>query len=221
MGHCIGTLEQHTDAVQVLIECGTFVISGSNDGSIKIWDSVHWVCLKTIRSCSGSIKALCCVQNELNGLKLVYGGYDRKVRVWNTDGWVCEHVLHGHQSGVTALCVYANGNNFASTSNDDTVRLWDASTWECLSTLYGHTETVWTICEVDRWLISGSGDGTLRVWDPDTGECEAVVQANEQPVSTLLAVDGGGLGNDKGLVSGSWDSSIAFWGLVEADRADQ
>ena len=109
----------------------------------------------------------------------------------------------------------------ASTSNDDTVRLWDAGTWECLSTLYGHTETVWTICEVDRWLISGSGDGTLRVWDPDTGECEAVVQANEQPVSTLLAVDGGGLGNDKGLVSGSWDSSIAFWGLVEADRADQ
>lgn len=79
MGHCIGTLEQHTDAVQVLIECGTFVVSGSNDGSIKIWDPVHWVCLKTIRSCSGSIKALCCVRNELNGLKLVSGGYDRKV----------------------------------------------------------------------------------------------------------------------------------------------
>ena len=75
-----------------------------------------------------------------------------------------------------------------------------------------------TFCEVGRWLISGSGDGTLRVWDPDTGECEAVVQANEQPVSTLLAVDGGGLGNDKGLVSGSWDSSIAFWSLVEADQ---
>ena len=47
-----------------------------------------------------------------------------------------------------------------------------------------------------------------------------MVQANEQPVSTLLAMDGAmmgamGEGGDKGLVSGSWDSSIAFWGLVE------
>ena len=32
-----------------------------------------------------------------------------------------------------------------------------------------------------------------------TGSVEAVVQANEQPVSTLLAMDGNGVGGDKGV----------------------
>ena len=60
---------------------GEWLVSGGEDGTLRIWDSASG---KELRVLKGHSSAVSTVDISRNGKKLVSGGWDHTLRIWNT-----------------------------------------------------------------------------------------------------------------------------------------
>jgi len=143
---------------------GRRVVSGSNDNSIRVWETETGKCLATLKGHSGSVYG---VAVTADGRRVVSGSWDNTVRVWETETGECLAVLEGHAGFVKDVAVTADGRRVVSGSNDNSIRVWETETGKCLATLEGHTNTVsgMAITVDGRRVVSGSDDRTVRVWE--------------------------------------------------------
>lgn len=149
---------------------GKYVISGSSDGAIMVWDAQTGnTALGPLRH-SGSVF---CVSFSLDGGRIASGSLDKTIMVWDAvTGKVVRGPFRGHTSGIQSVNFSPDGKQFASCSNDRTVRVWNALTGELLvGPLTGHTRWIRAVTfSMDgKILASGSDDGTIRVWNAESG----------------------------------------------------
>ena len=109
-----------------------WIASGSNDGSIRVWSTHDWSCIRVLRPSTEWINALVVTPD---GRALVSGGGERALRVWDTRSWTCSNVLPGHTDYVSCLQVSNDGAVVSSGSADRTIRLWTTDTWRCSQAL--------------------------------------------------------------------------------------
>jgi len=100
------------------------VVSGSEDGTIKVWDIDSGECLQTRRVHAFGFSALASVGD---GRRVVSGSYDGTIEVWDIDSGKrsCLQTLHGHTGWVRALVSVGDGRRVVSGSEDRTVKVWD------------------------------------------------------------------------------------------------
>ena len=80
-GETMMTLEGHTKAVMCLVQLNDGrVVSGSDDKTLKIWDTITGNCLMTLQGHTSCV--LCLAQ--LNDGRLVSGGDDHTLRIFGT-----------------------------------------------------------------------------------------------------------------------------------------
>ena len=80
-GEIMMTLEGHTDWVNCVIQfTDGRLVSGGEDGILKIWDTISGSCLMTLRGHIGRVKS---VVQLLDG-RLVSGSEDNTLKIWNT-----------------------------------------------------------------------------------------------------------------------------------------
>ena len=154
--------------------------SGSNDGTIKVWNWRTGRVLRTMTSHYSSALSLRLVGEH----RLACGSEDGLISVWNladASAWPVE--LRGHTGAVRALELLEDGRRLASASDDGTVKIWRLAAEdgsddqiEAEQTLSGHTAAVVSLeaISADK-LASGSLDGTVRVWELDDGECVRLI----------------------------------------------
>jgi F-box/WD-40 domain protein MET30 len=97
-----------------------FLISGSLDNTIKIWDIESG---KAIRTFFGHIEGVWSV--ACDKLRLVSGSHDRTIKVWSRDEGRCTATLVGHQAAVS--CVALGEDKIVSGSDDTDIRVWSFS----------------------------------------------------------------------------------------------
>jgi len=99
---------------------GRFLVSGSDDQTIKIWDTASGGVLRTL---TGHAQAVLDVAVSPDGRWIVSGGEDASVRLWDvTTGEA--RTLGNHTSPVKELAFSADGRQLTSLSNSE-VKLWD------------------------------------------------------------------------------------------------
>jgi toxoflavin biosynthesis protein ToxC len=164
----------------------------------------------------GAIKSLRWVDDG----RLVVGATDGVVYAVDASGGHVLSVLRGHGNLVNAVSVsVVDGRpQVASASRDRTVRIWDLNSERCLQVLVGHTESVKSVEWIDAEagvLASGSYDFDVRVWrrheSPWASTYCRVLPYHVQGVSSLAS-------GPAGLVSGSWDGSVAAWSHSDGER---
>ena len=155
--------------------CRAFVVSGSGDHTIKIWNPLTGACVKTLkgdspvtvlydRSTSGRLsRALCGIDEDGAGddgcrAFVVSGSRDHTIKIWNPLTGACVQTLKGH-----------------SKKKSDFVRsvtvLYDRSTNGRLSrALCGTGEEGAVTADVVR-LLWRERDKTIKIWNPLTGAC--------------------------------------------------
>ncbi|EDO42306.1 predicted protein [Nematostella vectensis] len=191
-------LKGHDDHVITCLQfSGSRVVSGSDDGTLKVWSALSGKCLRTLTGHTGGVWS-----SQLSGHIIVSGSTDRTLKVWNAETGYCMHTLYGHTS--TVRCMDMHEEVVVSGSRDGTLRVWDTTTGNCLHVLVGHLAAVRCVKYDGHRVVSGAYDFLVKVWDPETEQCIHTLQGHTNRVYSLQ-FDG------TYIVSGSLDTSIRVW----------
>ena len=192
-------LEGHNDMVQCVAVANNRIISGLDNGNIKIWNPEKELCEKTLLGHTDWIRCLA-VANK----KIISGSNDTTIKIWNPETGECETTLRGHGNAVSCLAV--TSKNIISGSNDRTIKIWNIETEQCEKILQGHTAWIYCLAVANKKIISGSHDRTIKIWNPESGECVKTLHGHTSWI-TCLAV-----ANNR-IISGSGDGMIEIWDL--------
>ena len=116
---------------------GARIVSGSDDGTVRVWDAASGAELLVLRGHEGWVFG-----------RRVFAGWrthrervaDGTVRVWDAASGAELLVLRGHVGAVLAAAFSPDGARIVSGSWDGTVRVWDAASGAELLVLRGHEE---------------------------------------------------------------------------------
>ncbi|XP_053148234.1 F-box and WD repeat domain containing protein 10B isoform X2 [Hemicordylus capensis] len=133
-----------------------FILSGSYDLSIRMWNIITGVCIKIFNGHSGTINCL-----HLHKNKFVSGAKDCMVKMWDIESGKCLKTLK-HKGTVWAAKM--NGTHIVSADDKGQVKVWHAGTCELIKSLGGHLGPVRCL-SFDEWhLVTGSNDGYILGW---------------------------------------------------------
>jgi WD40 repeat protein len=206
---CLQVLEGHSTVVTcvALSDDTRRAVSGSADGTVRIWDLELQRCLMVL---TGHLAAVTSVACSEDGLLAISGSQDHTVRVWCAVSGTCLAMLEGHEEAVTSVACRPDGRRAVSGSRDRTVRIWELPKGECLAVLQGHEKWVNAVAlsRDGRRVLSGADDKTLRLWDAAGGSCLGILERHTQPV-TGVAISNDGCR----AISGDWCKAICLWNL--------
>ncbi len=206
---CLQVLEGHSTVVTcvALSDDTRRAVSGSADGTVRLWDLELQRCLMVLSGHVGPVTAVACTQD---GLLAMSGGQDGTLRVWCADSGTCLAVLEGHQAAVTSVACRADGRRAVSAARDRTLRIWELPKGACLAVLEGHGKWINSVAlsRDGRRVLSGSDDKTVRLWDAAGGTCLGTLERHTHPVTSVAISDDG-----RRAISGDWSKTICLWNL--------
>jgi len=187
---------------------GRSALSGSADGTVKLWSVSSGRCLRTF---SGHAEWVTSVSLSADGRLALSGSADRTLRLWQTADGRCLHVFEGHANWVLAAALRADGSLAVSGGGDGAVKLWDTATGNCLHTFDNHEGPILAVCwSADgRCVLSGSRDRTLQLWEAGTGQGLTKFAGHADKVlAVALSTDG------RHALSGSADRTLKLWNVT-------
>ena len=212
-GPLLRTFEGHSDSIDAvaLSADGERALSGSADGTAKLWDTGAGTLLRTF---AGHTDWVTAVALSGDGKRVLSGSADGTVRLWDADTGTSLHRLIGHLDLVRAVALSGDGRRALSGSDDRTLKLWDTATGTLLRTFQGHADSVRAVAlgEDGKRALSGCKDGTLGFWDLETGARRAAPGHRDWINSVSLSADG------TRAVSGSRDRTLVLWDVDTGAR---
>ncbi|MGH2557013.1 MAG: eIF2A-related protein [Actinomycetota bacterium] len=161
---------------------GSFVVSASDDKTLKVWDTASGQELRTLRGHTGPV-ADCAVSPDASSIVsagglLVLGGsleaFDLTIRVWNAVT-LEEQATLDLGFPPLACAVSPDGSFIVSGGYGGTIEIRDAATLEKRATLDGHSGSItgFAVSPDGAFVVSACEDGTLEVWDIASGRSVA------------------------------------------------
>jgi F-box/WD-40 domain protein MET30 len=208
----------HTDTVNSvrIDQASKTVFSGSDDGTVRLWDLNHFVELKVFAGHVGGVQQIQLLPpefelDEVDMRDCARASGDERGNASDSDANGSEAGPAGSGGPVVDLPDpplfpdepdRPNPPRYLLTGSlDSTLRLWHVPTGRCLRTFFGHLEGIWALGADNLRVASGAQDRMVKIWDPRTGKCERTFTGHAGPVTCL------GLSGER-LVTGSEDHDI-------------
>ncbi|MCF7975157.1 MAG: protein kinase [Phycisphaerae bacterium] len=156
---------------------GTRIATSSEDGAIKIWDTLSGSILLNVSENSDSIHLVLYMDNQ----RLVGGGSDGTIRVWDAKTGQLALTMPGHSKKINDIAVSPDGRIVGSIYEDGTIALWDSATGQEIYTRKAYDTDGRFIAfspDGEHFASGGSGHDTLKVWNVENGQ-------------ELFSIDGG------------------------------
>ncbi|KAM6990060.1 p21-activated protein kinase-interacting protein 1-like [Tautogolabrus adspersus] len=115
------THHAHTASISAVAASERFVVTGSKDETIQLYDMKKRVEHGALLHHDGTITCL-----EFYGTShLLSGGEDGLVCVWSTKKWECLKSIRAHKGRVASLSVHPSGKLALTVGTDKTLRTWN------------------------------------------------------------------------------------------------
>ncbi|CAI6341818.1 unnamed protein product [Periconia digitata] len=205
-----------------------FIITGSQDRTVKRWDTSKDMKqkLRAKYTRKAHDKDINAVDIDASGTLFASASQDRTVKIHSVEEGEAVGVLRGHRRGVWTVKFQpkesqppgsSNKGLIATGSADKTVKVWSLADYSCLLTLEGHSNSVLKLAwlpyrPVDArdkrgpQLSSAAGDGLVKIWDSVSGESMSTLDNHTDRVWALTSHATTGA-----LISGGADSVISLW----------
>merc|ERR1711939_562256 len=167
-------LRGHGHFVQdvVVSSDGQFALSGSWDGTLRLWDLNTGL---TTRRFVGHDKDVLSVAFSADNRQIVSGPRDRTIKLWNTLGECKFNITEdGHSEWVSCVRFSPNPMNpvIVSAGWDKVVKVWELSKCKLKTNHFGHTGYISTVTVSPDGSLCASGgkDGITMLWDLNEGK---------------------------------------------------
>jgi WD40 repeat protein len=216
----VQTLIGHAGAVTTiaLSPDQQFLISGSSDRTIKLWELATGTCVHTFTgkrslwSNAGHTDRIRAVVFHPDGQTVLSGSDDGTIKQWNLNSGELIDTFPDQGWGVTALTSSRDGQLLISGGGDRLISLWDLATATLIETLDKHRDQISALVlePNGQRLLSASYDKMIRLWNLQTAQPLNTLRGHTDRISAI-AVSSDWLT----LVSGSWDKTLKIWDLTE------
>eukprot|EP00462_Mataza_sp_D1_P021427 CAMPEP_0175148638 /NCGR_PEP_ID=MMETSP0087-20121206/16750_1 /TAXON_ID=136419 /ORGANISM="Unknown Unknown, Strain D1" /LENGTH=700 /DNA_ID=CAMNT_0016434143 /DNA_START=49 /DNA_END=2147 /DNA_ORIENTATION=- len=235
---CVAVGQGHSESVGCVgfstsahIQVGSkamFVVSGSRDRTLKLWNCSALGKWKIGNSMVGvqvgatvlaHDKEINCVAVAPNDALVASGSQDRTIKLWQAPGLEAVATLKGHRRGVWALQFSPVDKVLVSSSGDKTIKIWSVTDHTCLRTFQGHTATVLRVSFLNKGmqLVSAGADAVVKLWNIKNGECvNSFDSAHEEKIWAMSLTK-----DQTRLVTGGLDSTLNIWTDITAEEEEE
>ncbi|KAF3698702.1 p21-activated protein kinase-interacting protein 1-like PAK1-interacting protein 1-like [Channa argus] len=186
------THHAHTASISALAASERFVVTGSKDETIRVYDMKKKTEHGALLHHDGTITCL-----EFYGTShLLSGGEDGLICVWSTKKWECLKSIKAHKGHVTSLSVHPSGKLVLSVGTDKTLR-----TWNLINGRSAFIKNIKQNAHIVRWSPDGAKyvvvvNDRVNIYDLETASVTATI-TNPKRIScvkflnnSILAVAG-------------------------------
>ena len=200
----IRSKEMHEKGIRVLKIVGTNLVTGSYDGTVKIWCSA-WFHLRQI-SIGVAVTDIC-----YDGQALVVCGGEGRVESYREKGDKMTLVWR-LEGGEMVNCLAMWGTVLVTGGDNEDLHARERQSGEVVGTLNGHQRGcgISGLAVGHLGLWSGSFDCSVRLWSREY-ECLAVLTGHTNPVR-CIAVD------KSRLVSGDYRGFVMIWDMDDVEE---
>ncbi|OWK40819.1 High-affnity carbon uptake protein Hat/HatR [Fimbriiglobus ruber] len=213
--HRFGTLRLRHGATITSIAYsanGRFIVSGSWDNIVRVWDASNGKSLRDIHPQDGWILS---VAVTADGRRVAAGGDQRskKVRILDVGSGNTLATLEGHEAAVRAVAFSPDGKQVVSLSEDGTARVWDPDGGtELVKVTVGNKRPGFfqyagvTFAPGGKTFVTAYGGAAVGEWDVETGKS---VRTYEREGCRFHSV--GYAPDGKHVVAGDANGQVCVW----------
>src|SRR5262245_6643223 len=119
------TLKGHTEALYAVAFSpdGKYVLTGSFDKTLKLWDAATGKEVKTFGGATGHQNLVLCTAFSPDGQMIASGSTDNTAKIWDVPGTRFNLELV-HSDAVNALALAPDGQRLAGAGKDGTLKVW-------------------------------------------------------------------------------------------------
>lgn len=206
---CAKTLKGHSDWITCMVEIrDDRIMSGSEDGKIKLWSLAESKCLSEFKEHSDAVLDMI----QFTDTKAISVSRDKDIKMF-TFGNMKEITTININQPFCCICSVSD-TLIAVGGGDNAIRVFNLSDEndipEC-EILEGHKNQVSVIKLIDEeksLYASGSTDMTIKIWNFNKKELITTLEGHTGPINSLLLLKNGL------LASGSDDYTIKLWNLI-------
>lgn len=185
-------------ALTVFDSSDELIVTGSKDGSIRIWNSEDGKLEKTLLGHTDHVTKIVILYSSS---KIVSGSKDDTLRVWNPETGLCERTLEGHESSIIRILILPD-NRIISVSKDRTFRVWNITNGNCE---FISPKSFGPIDILKNGEIIQVEAGTFKIWDSQTWIPRFIQKRNESRIKIIEVLP------NNFVISGSNDGVIRIW----------
>ncbi len=175
------TFSGHTDMVESVAFSpdGKFVLTGSVDGTAKLWDAATGAEVRTFSGHAGPVES---VAFSPDGKFVLTGSSDQTAKLWDSASGVQVRTFSDPTSIVRtsvekkrschSVAFSPDGMTVLTGSDDGVAKLWEVATSVVVRSFIGHTNIVRSVAfsPDGKFVLTGGLDATARLWDAASGE---------------------------------------------------
>lgn len=144
---------------------GSQIVSGSDDGVIRLWDTTTGGLLNTF---AGHRDVVTSVAFSPDGVTLASGSGDGTIRFWDINAGAIPTETITYTVPIWSVVFSpADDKRLAFSAEDGSVKIWDREANKTLTSFLGHQSPVYSLAfsSDGSYLASGSEGGTVILWD--------------------------------------------------------
>jgi DNA-binding beta-propeller fold protein YncE len=142
---------------------GRRIVTGSRDGTARVWDVTTGESLRTIEGQKGTVYA---VAVSADGARVATGAGDGVVRVWDVKSGELVAMLEGHTGTVRGVAYLPDGTILSG--GRDGLRVWDVEKEKLVWKPERNGGAVWKLAvskDGKRAAVANFENGVYEVWD--------------------------------------------------------
>lgn len=180
---------------------GRLVLSGGEDGAVKLWDVASGRLIRTFEGREGLFSP--------DGQRVLTGGYGAQLKLIDAATGKTIRAFEGTASYYNDSIAFSPNGQLVLSGNEEQLRLWDVATGKLMRTVDAGAVAV-SFSPDGRLALSGGG--TVRLWDVATGGLVRSFEVDRARImSVAFSPDG------RTILAGSREGVTRLWDVSSGE----